>query len=1303
MTTKEQNLFIHTGWLRRGISVLLMLCLLVSLMPVAFAAVTEEQLAAEGINKTSVPSPNMPASSPTKFYIYAPGGVTATNTSTNGTDTVHDYVQLVNKLYYPYDDGTGEKYYMRVYNPSDSAGHQWWVLAEDVYTHVMSNGALTDKIDDIWKNPPGLSYSASDARGNINVHAIQAALIKLGYLSGDPDGGFGNNTKNAVIAFQTEYGLTADGVAGSATIAKLFDYALNGAPASSPTMDGAGFSMVKSPSSVKAAMPKAYIKSGGTYYQLVSTQYYMQGTDPMVTVYNDLGSDSTTALEGLSIYKTALVDTAVAAHIKKEIWTEASPAPLALGNKHSLYVHAMQLALSEMGLYSGDLDGSFGSGTQSSLKNFQAQQGLPVNGSADTPTLQALYSGIVGGVSNGSSVMDSAGFSFVKSAADVKDALPRAYIKSGSDYYQLVSTQYYMNGSNPIIKIHPDYAGAPVETRQGLDYYKDVLIGSKVDDYIKGTVWTYTGTFGTLTNQKNNIDVQAMQLALKTVGLYKGDLDGSFGNASIAAVKNFQAQAGLTVDGAAGDATLKALFAAARSTLDGSSSASGGPDSIVSSDPKVYVTLSKDTNLFKTAAATVGVTAPKGSVLQLLANQYYTEAGERYYRLYHNNQLYNVKGSDISGCIMSDTALSALFTQIYGSSSFPSMNKALNLVGDVRVHALQAALKQLGYYSGALDGTFGNSTESAVRAFQSANKLEVDGRAGPITQQLLFALAKSGATGSTATTPDPSIATGSGTLKTTVSVNHRKTASKKAPRLAVVPRNTTLPYTNETSAGGSTWYYVNYRGVNGWLMGDFVTILTGNSGSSSGSSGTANLTQTGTVTITAQGTRVRTSPNGSKSGTVLAKGSIVPMLGSPSSAGGYTWYNIETSTGLTGWVRSDCAVVNYDATTAGTGTSGLVPSSTKVYAQLGASVNVFTSSEQSSTGAAVIPQGAIVQLVNSDTYSVNNVEYCSLYYNGKVFNAVYADVKPYVLTSAQLTTYLTSTIWSSAYSASLKMELNLVADIRVHAAQLALNVLGFYTGALDGNYGAATASAVRNFQRNNGLGVDGSIGPATWPRLFSLAKTAYANGGIISPTTGTNPITTSDFGTINSIQKASWDGDGVSLFPKNTSAKVMDTRTGKVYTIYRWSGGSHADCVPYSTSDTATMCSIVNMTYNSNPPSSSQLAAVKAGTGTWPDFKGAGVGSAWDRRPSLLNVNGKVYCVSIYGWPHGYNGTDAFARATFAGTNSYFFSQNNYYGMMCVHFVGSKTHTGGAVDQGHVDAMNEAYNYAKSKWPTLTK
>lgn len=54
------------------------------------------------------------------------------------------------------------------------------------------------------------------------------------------------------------------------------------------------------------------------------------------------------------------------------------------------------------------------------------------------------------------------------------------------------------------------------------------------------------------------------------------------------------------------------------------------------------------------------------------------------------------------------------------------------------VKRVQKKLKELGYYDGAIDGLFGPLTDQAVKQFQRANGLDVDGYVGPKTRAALF-------------------------------------------------------------------------------------------------------------------------------------------------------------------------------------------------------------------------------------------------------------------------------------------------------------------------------------------------------------------------------------------------------------------------------------------------------------------------------------------------------------------------------------------------------------------------------------
>lgn len=65
----------------------------------------------------------------------------------------------------------------------------------------------------------------------------------------------------------------------------------------------------------------------------------------------------------------------------------------------------------------------------------------------------------------------------------------------------------------------------------------------------------------------------------------------------------------------------------------------------------------------------------------------------------------------------------------------------------------------------------------------------------------------------------------------------------------------------------------------------------------------------------------------------------------------------------------------------------------------------------------------------------------------------------------------------------------------VRLAQTTLNALGYNCGTADGIYGTNTQNAIRRFQSNNSLSVDGVIGKNTWIMLH----TSVRNSGVSVP------------------------------------------------------------------------------------------------------------------------------------------------------------------------------------------------------------
>jgi murein L,D-transpeptidase YcbB/YkuD len=73
--------------------------------------------------------------------------------------------------------------------------------------------------------------------------------------------------------------------------------------------------------------------------------------------------------------------------------------------------------------------------------------------------------------------------------------------------------------------------------------------------------------------------------------------------------------------------------------------------------------------------------------------------------------------------------------------------------------------------------------------------------------------------------------------------------------------------------------------------------------------------------------------------------------------------------------------------------------------------------------------------------------------------------------------------------ATVKDEENIIrVSAGALAVQQALKKSGYYTGAVDGKAGPATKKAVENFQKDQGLKVDGIVGQQTWDRLRAHAN-----------------------------------------------------------------------------------------------------------------------------------------------------------------------------------------------------------------------
>jgi peptidoglycan hydrolase-like protein with peptidoglycan-binding domain len=185
-----------------------------------------------------------------------------------------------------------------------------------------------------------------------------------------------------------------------------------------------------------------------------------------------------------------------------------------------------------------------------------------------------------------------------------------------------------------------------------------------------------------------------LQSVLLLLGYYSGPLSGVFQENTQVAVRQFQADAGISPDGIVGPATWSSLFPTPPAEANPPGTASPLPNSRpATTTPSAPVTNNNSGQT--TPAASSTTSAPEDA---------------------------QANNSPPATATTPPTA------------SRPTLR--LGDRGDT-VRQLQERLKNLGFYDGPVDGIFGTQTEAAVKQAQSDNDLTVDGVVGPATWSAL--------------------------------------------------------------------------------------------------------------------------------------------------------------------------------------------------------------------------------------------------------------------------------------------------------------------------------------------------------------------------------------------------------------------------------------------------------------------------------------------------------------------------------------------------------------------------------------
>lgn len=277
----------------------------------------------------------------------------------------------------------------------------------------------------------------------------------------------------------------------------------------------------------------------------------------------------------------------------------AASTTLRLGSRGTAVLQ-LQQALNALGYDTNGADGKFGKGTEQAVKAYQQANGLTADGKAGVKTLAQLYSG--------SSVSGSTSGTASSEIYTAKNPNTLQSGDSGSKVTQLQNALKLLgfytggvdgkfgSGTKKAVMQFQRVNGLTVDGLAGTQTQK--LLYSQVDSGVSGGS-SSSGSFSsgssgftrTLRKGYTGADVIAVQQKLKELGFYSGSVDGVYGTGSIAAVKKFQQQNGLTADGLVGSRTYAALMSASSGSSSDSSSSgssSGTSDSSSGSSGQTY-------------------------------------------------------------------------------------------------------------------------------------------------------------------------------------------------------------------------------------------------------------------------------------------------------------------------------------------------------------------------------------------------------------------------------------------------------------------------------------------------------------------------------------------------------------------------------------------------------------------------------------------------------------------------------------------------------------------------------------------
>ncbi|MBV6702247.1 peptidoglycan-binding protein [Kitasatospora aureofaciens] len=216
------------------------------------------------------------------------------------------------------------------------------------------------------------------------------------------------------------------------------------------------------------------------------------------------------------------------------------------------------------------VDGRFGPGTDTAVRNFQSSHGLVSDGIVGPATKAALAGGTGGG-------------------SDLNLLSDCGQLQQGSQGSCVSTLQIVLNGYGAGLTVDGQFgAGTDTAVRNFQSSHgltADGIVGTGTKNALYGLSSSGGGTSttvdlrtqcGTLQSGASGSCVSTLQTMLNNLGAGL-TVDGQFGPGTDTAVRNFQSSRGLAVDGIVGPATKNALYGGGSGPISTGTPPSGGP------------------------------------------------------------------------------------------------------------------------------------------------------------------------------------------------------------------------------------------------------------------------------------------------------------------------------------------------------------------------------------------------------------------------------------------------------------------------------------------------------------------------------------------------------------------------------------------------------------------------------------------------------------------------------------------------------------------------------------------------------